>query len=183
MPQYRSIVLVNISLYTPSRWLLSFTEPIRARTHKTGETHNMSVDAKAEIVIERPRSEVAKIMFDPKCDKLWIGGLTNVFPLSSGLLKAGSRVNRDGSFQGRQYSAQVLVVKDEAETMLELTSDEPFEMKTKYELEDVDGGTRVKLRVEGIVEHQYKTPPAVFTKLVSESLNEDLKKLKRHAET
>ena len=33
---------------------------------KIGEIHNMSVDAKAEIVIERPRSEVAKIMFDPK---------------------------------------------------------------------------------------------------------------------
>jgi hypothetical protein len=142
----------------------------------------MSVDAKAEIVIERPRSEVAKIMFDPKCDKLWIGGLTNVFPLASGLLKTGSRVNRDGSFHGRQYSAQVLVVKDEPEKMLELSSDEPFELNTKYELEDVDGGTRVKLRVQGIVEHQYKMPPVVFTKLVTESLNDDLKKLKRHAE-
>jgi hypothetical protein len=142
----------------------------------------MSVDAKAEIVIERPRSEVAKIMFDPKCDKLWISGLKNVFPLTSGLLKKGSRVNRDGNFAGREYSAQMLVVKDEPEKMLELTSDEPFELKTKYELEDVDGGTKVKLRLQGIVEHQYKMPPTVFNKLVSESLNEDLKRLKRHAE-
>jgi hypothetical protein len=142
----------------------------------------MSVDAKAEIVIERPRAEVAKIMFDPKCDKLWIGGLTNSFPLSSGLLKKDSRVNRDGSFLGRQYSAQVLVTRDEPEKMLELTSDEPFELKTKYELEDVEGGTRVKLQVKGIVEHQYKMPPPVFNKLVTDSLNEDLKKLKRHAE-
>ncbi len=142
----------------------------------------MSVDAKAEIVIERPRSEVAKIMFDPKCDKLWIGGLTNVFPLASGLLTKGSRVNRDGSFAGRQYSAQVLVVKDEPGKLLELTSDEPFELKTIYELEDVDGGTKVKLRVQGIVEHQYKMPPPVFNKLVTDSLSEDLKRLKRHAE-
>ena len=74
------------------------------------------------------------------------------------------------------------MIKDEPEKMLELTADEPFELKTRYELDDVDGGTRVKLRVQGIVEHQYKMPPAVFTKLVSESLNEDLKKLKRHAE-
>src|SRR4030095_15372121 len=142
----------------------------------------MSVDAKAEIVIERPRSEVAKIMFDPKCDKLWISGLTNVFPLSSGLLKTGTRGNRDGSFHRRQYSAEVLVIKDEPEKMLEFSSDEPFELRTKYELEDVDDGTRVKLRIQGIVEHQYKMPPAVFTKLVRESLQEDLKKLKRHAE-
>ena len=47
----------------------------------------MSVDAKAEIVIERPRSEVAKIMFDPKCDTLWIGGLDNVFPQGPGAMK------------------------------------------------------------------------------------------------
>ena len=51
----------------------------------------MSVDAKAEIVIERPRSDVAKIMFDPKCDVLWIGGLKNVFPLTPGTLNAESR--------------------------------------------------------------------------------------------
>jgi hypothetical protein len=142
----------------------------------------MSVDAKAEIVIERPRAEVAKIMFDPKCDKLWIGGLTQVSPLTSGLLVKGSRVNRDGSFLGRQYSARVLVVKDEPEKMLELSSDEPFELKTKYELEDVEGGTKVKLRLQGIVEHQYKMPPAVLNKSASEALAEDLKRLKRHAE-
>ena len=142
----------------------------------------MSVDAKAEIVIERPRTEVAKVMFDPKCDKLWIGGLTNVLPMSSGLLAQGSRINRDGNFLGRQYSARVLVVKVEPDKMLELSSDEPFELKTKYELEDVDGGTKVKLRLQGIVEHQYRMPPAALNKSVAEALGEDLKRLKRHAE-
>ncbi len=142
----------------------------------------MSVDAKAEILIERPRAEVAKIMFDPKCDKLWVGGLTNVFPMSSGSLVKGSRVNRDGNFLGRQYSARVLVVNDEPEKMLVLSSDEPFEMTTKYELEDTDTGTKVKLRLQGIVEHQYKLPPAVLNKSVTEALADDLKRLKRHAE-
>ena len=68
-----------------------------------GAQSSMSVDAKAEIVIERPRSEVAKIMFDPKCDTLWIGGLSNVFPQAGGSLKKGSRVDRVGSFLGRQF--------------------------------------------------------------------------------
>ena len=45
----------------------------------------MSVDAKAEIVIARPREEVASTMFDPKCDKLWIGGLKNVFRGCAGI--------------------------------------------------------------------------------------------------
>ncbi len=148
----------------------------------TEQTNYMSVDAKAEIVIERPRAEVAKIMFDPKCDKLWIGGLTNVFPLTPGVLAKDSRVDRDGTFLGRQYTAKLLVVKNEPEKMLELSSDEPFEMKIRYDLEDADNGTRVKLRITGIVEHQYQQPPSVFGKLVTDALNTDLKKLKKHME-
>jgi hypothetical protein len=142
----------------------------------------MSVDAKAEIVIERPRSDVAKIMFDPKCDMLWIGGLRNVFPLTPGMLKKDSRLDRVGNFLGREYSAKVLVVKDEPEKLLVMSSDEPFEMKIRYELDDIDGGTRVKLSIQGIVEHQYKVPPAAFGKSVTEAIGNDLKKLKRHVE-
>lgn len=142
----------------------------------------MSVDSKAEITIERPRSEVAKVMFDPKCDKLWIGGLTSVFPLSSGPLTAGSRVNRNGNFLGRQYSAQIVVVAVEPDNSLKLASDEPFEQTVTYELSDTDGGTLVKLRVQGIVEGQYRMPPVVFSNSLTEALNEDLKKLKRHVE-
>jgi len=142
----------------------------------------MSVDAKAEIVIERPRSEVAKIMFDPKCDVLWVGGLRNVFPLSPGTLKKDSQVNRVGNFLGREYSAKLLVVRDEPEKMLEFASDEPFEMKIKYQLADADNGTQVKLSIQGIVDHQYQVPPAVFGKMVTEAINADLRKLKKHAE-
>lgn len=142
----------------------------------------MSVDAKAEIVIKRPRSEVAKIMFDPKCDVLWVGGLKNVFPMSPGTLKKDSQVNRVGNFLGRDYSAKLLVVRDVPDTMLEFASDEPFEMKIKYDLADADSGTKVTLRVQGIVDHQYQVPPAVFGKMVTEAITSDLKKLKRHAE-
>jgi hypothetical protein len=142
----------------------------------------MSVDAKAEIVIERPRSDVAKIMFDPKCDVLWIGGLKNVFPLTPGTLKKDSLVNRVGNFLGRDYSAKLLVVRDEPDKMLELASDEPFEMKIKYDLKDAEGGTQVSVRIQGIVDHQYQVPPAVFGKMVTEAIATDLKKLKRHAE-
>ena len=142
----------------------------------------MSVDAKAEIVIERPRSEVAKIMFDPKCDVLWVGGVRNVFPLSPGTLKKDSQVNRVGNFLGREYSAKLLVVRDEPEKLLEFASDEPFEMKIKYQLADADNGTQVKLSIQGIVDHQYQVPPAVFGKMVTEAINADLRKLKKHAE-
>lgn len=143
----------------------------------------MSVDAKAEVVIACPREEVASVMFDPKCDKLWIGGLKNVFPQTSGLLKKGSKVERVGDFLNRRYSANVLVINSEDNKFVEMSSNEPFEMKIRYELADEGDGTKVKLRVQSIGEHEYKNVPApLFAKTVNDAVASDLKALKKHLE-
>lgn len=143
----------------------------------------MSVDAKAEIVIAGNRKEVAAVMFDPKCDKLWIGGLKNVFPITPGLLKKGSKVQRVGDFLNRSYSANVEVINGEPDTFVELSSDEPFEMKVRYELSDVPDGTLAKLRIQSIGENQYKqVPNTLFAKAVNDAANADLQKLKKHLE-
>jgi hypothetical protein len=55
-------------------------------------------------------------------------------------------------------------------------------MKIKYDLADSENGTKVSLRMQGIVDHQYQVPPAVFGKMVTEAIMNDLKKLKKHAE-
>ena len=143
----------------------------------------MSVDAKGEVVIARSRDEVASIMFDPKCDKLWIGGLKHVFPQTSGLLKKGSKVERVGDFLNRRYSASVLVINSEPHKFVELSSNEPFEMKVRYELADVDGGTKVKLRIQSVGENEYpRIPAALFSKAVNEAVQSDLASLKKHLE-
>ena len=143
----------------------------------------MTVDAKAEIVIERPRTDVANVMFDPKCEKLWISGLKNVFPQTSGLLKKGSKVQRVGDFLSRRFSANVLVLNDEPNKFVELSADEPFEMKVRYELDDVENGTLVKLRIQSIGENEYRQIPAsIFAKAVNDAVNTDLKALKKHLE-
>ena len=143
----------------------------------------MSVDVKAEVVIERPREVVADLMFNPKCDMIWVGGLTNVFPLTSGLLKKDSKVERVGSFAGRAFSTQLLVIKDVPNTSIEMSGDEPFEMKLFYELSDVPEGTRAKIRVQSIGEIRFQMPPTVLAKKVQENITADLKKLKKHLET
>jgi hypothetical protein len=143
----------------------------------------MTVDAKAEIVIERPRAEVASVMFDPKCDKLWIGGLRNVFPQTSGLLKKGAKVERVGDFLNRRFSANVLVIKDEPNKYVELSADEPFEMRVRYELNDVENGTLVKLQVQSVGENEYRQMPAtIFAKAVNDAVTTDLRALKKHLE-
>lgn len=144
----------------------------------------MSVDARAEIVIDRPREAVARVMFDPKCDKLWIGGLSNVFPKSPGLLTKGASVERVGDFLNRRYSANVVVVKDEPNRLLELSLDEPFTMTVRYELADEGSGTLVKLRIQGFGENEYKQmPAAIFAKAVTDAANSDLRNLKKHLES
>jgi len=142
----------------------------------------MSVDAKAEIVIERTRADVSKVVFDPKSDVIWMSGVSQSFPQTSGLVKKDAKVNRDGTFLGRKFSANVVVVAAEPEKSLKTSSDEPFEMTTTIDLGDAENGTLVKLRVQGIMDGQYKQPPAVVNKSMTELLNEDLKLLKRHLE-
>jgi len=143
----------------------------------------MSVDAKAEVVIERAREEVAAVMFDPKCDKLWIGGLRNVFPQTPGQLKKGAKVERIGDFLNRRFSANIVVIADRPNEFVELSSDEPFEMKVRYELADAENGTLVKLRIQSIGENQYQQmPAALFAKAVNDAIKNDLQNLKRHLE-
>ena len=143
----------------------------------------MSVDVQAEIVIDRPRAEVAEVMFNPKCDRLWMTGFTKVFPLQPGLLEAGFKVERIGAFLNRQFSAMYFVTKAEAGKFVEMTTDEPFEMKFRYELED-DGpeSSLVRLRVQNYGELRFNLPIPLFKKAVDEKLNEDLRRLKKHLE-
>lgn len=142
----------------------------------------MSVDVKAEVVIERPRSEVAGVMFNPKCDIIWIGGLTHVFPLTPGSLKKGAQVERVGTFMGRNFSAMVDVMRDEPEQMIEMTVNEPFEMKIRYDLQDVPEGTLARIRLQGMPGDLFKMPASQLSKAVLENITSDLKKLKKHVE-
>ncbi|MBK9165716.1 MAG: SRPBCC family protein [Acidobacteria bacterium] len=142
----------------------------------------MSVDARAEIVIERPRKDVAEVMFEPKYDKLWITGLTNCFPQSPGLMHPGLKFERIGTLLGRHYSCQYIVSRSDGESFAEFAADEPFQMKVRYELSDADGGTTTKIRIQSIGEHEYKLPAPALNRAIAEWLAGDLKRLKKRVE-
>ena len=143
----------------------------------------MSVDVKAEAVIARPRADVAEIVFDPKSEVLWIEGMRQVFPQSVGILARGSRLERRGIMAGLEYVSDVLVTNAEPEKMLEFSSPEPFEMKIRYNLDDVDGGTAIKIRIQSVGDvSRVAMPPTVLAGKVREDLEGSLKKLKKHME-
>lgn len=143
----------------------------------------MSVDVKSETVINRPRADVAEIMFDPKSEPIWIEGLKQVFPQSVGKLAKGSRLERRGTMAGLEYVSEVLVTNDDPGKMLEFSSPEPFEMKIRYNLDDVADGTSVKIRVQSIGDtSRIGMPPSILSNKVLEGIASDLKKLKKHLE-
>lgn len=122
-------------------------------------------------------------MLDPKSEMAWIGGLTNVFPLTPGMLAKGSRVERVGSFLSKSFSSIVVVTRDEPGSMVELSADEPFEMKIRYQLTDVDTGTKASIRIQSVGDIDFQLPAAVLNESVLKKISADLDRLKKHVET
>ncbi len=142
----------------------------------------MSVDVRAEVLIERPRVAVAEIMFNPKCDKIWMTGVNRVFPLSAGNLSQGSKVEHVGDFLGRRFSRISLVTRAEPESFLEMSGDAPFQMRIRYTLKDTDTGTKVMIQVQSTGELEFPMPAATVSRATKEKIDADLKKLKKHLE-
>lgn len=142
----------------------------------------MAVDVHAEVLIEQPREMVGEFMFNPKCDKIWMTNVNKVFPQTPGNLAKGSKVEHVGSFLGRYFSRISLVIRDEPNTFLEFSGDEPFPMKIRYDLKDSETGTAVKIRIQSIAELEFPMPASTISKAVLDWIQADLKKLKKHLE-
>ncbi len=142
----------------------------------------MSISVSKSLTIDRDHSEIVAIMFNPKKDTLWIRGLSNVYPMNSGLYSKGDNIERVGKFLKKSYSAKVVVTNVKEGEMVELYSDEPFEMRIKYEIKPEEGGTRVKYSIASIADVPFETPPKVLNKMVEDMVAEDLARLKAFAE-
>ncbi|NNE98786.1 MAG: SRPBCC family protein [Pyrinomonadaceae bacterium] len=142
----------------------------------------MAIDVTAEVLIDRSPAEVAELMFDPKQDKLWVSGLSGVYPMESGQYKKGAKVERVGTFLNTHYNCKLLVTGFEENKSVQMYGDEPFEMNITYNLSETENGTEVKLRVTSISEIRFDTPLGVLSKKVLEKSEGDLKRLKMHLE-
>jgi hypothetical protein len=142
----------------------------------------MSIDVRAKISIERKREVVGSVMFNPKCDKLWKLGLSQVFPLTSGLFEKGSKVEHVGEFMSRKFSGVFVVTRCEENKMIEFAGEEPFQTKIRYDLDDAESGTDVAIRVQSVGEIPYNSPATILNRAVQEKLENELKKLKQHCE-
>ncbi|HEX4334509.1 MAG TPA: SRPBCC family protein [Polyangiaceae bacterium] len=121
----------------------------------------MSVDVLTEIVIGRPRSEVAAYAGDPGNAPQWYVNIQSVEWKTAPPLAIGSRVAFVARFLGRRlaYTYEVVDLVP-AERLVMRTSEGPFPMETTYTWESVQAdGTRMTLRNRG--------EPSGFSKLVA----------------
>jgi uncharacterized membrane protein len=111
----------------------------------------MAVDVLTEIVISRPRPEVAAYASDPDNVTAWYQNIDSVEWKTPRPLAVGSRIAFVAHFLGRRlcYTYQVTELVP-GERFAQRTMEGPFPMETTYTWEDNPaGGTRMKLRNRG----------------------------------
>ena len=110
-----------------------------------------SVDVETEIVIARPRAEVAAFVGDPSNATRWYTNIKSVEWQSPKPAVVGSRIAFVARFLGRTLS-YIYEVRESVpgERFVMSTADGPFAMETTYTWRDAPGGgTSMSLRNRG----------------------------------
>jgi hypothetical protein len=142
----------------------------------------MAIDVQTEVLIRRPRTEVAAFMFDPTHDAIWTTGVVECRPLTEGRLRAGSRVERVTKFLGRQFGYTYEVVDADEDGFVEMKVEQPFPMRIRYELVDASGGTIARIRARGDATGFFRVAAPFMSRMVRRNITNDLETLKEYLE-
>jgi hypothetical protein len=141
----------------------------------------VSVDVLTDIVIERPRSEVARFAEDPARAPEWYVNIRAAEWKTPPPLRVGSQLAFVAHFLGRRLAYTYEVV-DHApgERLVMRTSEGPFPMETTYTWETVPGGaTRMTLRNRGAPSGFAKLAAPLMAVAMRRANRKDLARLKR----
>ena len=149
----------------------------------------MAINVKAELLINKPKDEVAAYATDPVNDPVWISGMVESKMLTDPPLAQGSQVERVASFLGRRIQYILEVVDWEPGSRMGMHSIKgPFPMDVTYEFEEapsemVELGTLAKISVRGEASGFFKLASPLLAQAVKRSIGKDLKNLKEIMET
>ena len=138
----------------------------------------MAIDVTAEVHIARSRDDVAAYVVNPENDAAWIGGIMSARMLTDPPLGLGTRVARVASFMGKRIEYTPEVVAYEENSLLTMRTDKPFDMLISYDFEGSEGGTIVRIRIQGGGSGFFKMAAPVLAPAVKRNIRGDLRNLK-----
>jgi len=141
---------------------------------------SVPVDVRCEIVIARPRAEVAAYACDPDKATEWYENIKAVDWRSPRPLETGTRLAFVAAFLGRRLEYTYEVREHvPGERFVMSTAEGPFPMKTTYLFEDAaDGATRMTLRNRGEPAGFAKVAAPVMALAMRRANGQDLRRLK-----
>jgi hypothetical protein len=143
-----------------------------------------AVDVTVDIVINRPRPEVADYAVDPDNATAWYANITKVEWKTARPLAVGSRFAFVASFLGRTLAYTYEVVDFEPDRRFVMrTAEGPFPMETVYEWADVQAGaTRMTLRNRGEPSGFAGIAAPMLSLAMKRATTKDLRRLKANLE-
>jgi uncharacterized membrane protein len=138
------------------------------------------VDVVTEIVIDRPRAEVAAFSGDPSNAPQWYVNIKSVEWKTEPPARVGSRVAFVAHFLGRRLAYTYEIVEFVAGARLVMrTSEGAFPMETTYTWESpTEGSTRMTLRNRGEPSGFSKVMAPLMTSAMRRANRKDLQRLK-----
>lgn len=120
----------------------------------------MPVDVTTEILIERPRAEVARFAADPSNAPTWYENIRSIEWVGPPRVEVGARAAFVARFLGRRlaYTYEIVDLVP-GERLVMRTAEGPFPMETTYTWRDEGTSTRMTLSNRG--------EPTGFSKLVA----------------
>jgi uncharacterized membrane protein len=146
-----------------------------------GSEGGMTVDVVTDIVIDRPRGEVATFAADPSNAPSWYVNITSVEWRTTPLLSVGARVAFMARFLGRTLSYTYEIVEHSPGTRLVMrTAEGPFPMETTYTWESTpDGTTCMTLRNRGAPSGFFRVVAPLMAGAIRRANRKDLRRLKQ----
>jgi uncharacterized protein YndB with AHSA1/START domain len=140
----------------------------------------VSTEVAVERVVRAHPERVAAYAMDPANDATWIGALTEVNVLTDGPVGKGTRVERVARFLGKriEYVNEIEVYEPPARLVMRSVK-APFPMTVTYELEPVEGGTRMRIATEGDASGFYRLAGPLLNRQVERGVAGDLERLSR----
>ncbi|MFE4544832.1 SRPBCC family protein [Arthrobacter sp. NPDC056727] len=142
------------------------------------------VNVETEILIRRPREEVAEYAADPDNAPEWYQNIRSSQRLTTGPLDLGSKVAFTAKFMGRDLSYTYEFVEYvPGEKLVMRTAQGPFPMQTTYTWAEIGGGTRMTLGNTGKPSGFSQLAGLFMAPMIRRATRKDLRNIKRILES